>query len=944
MKNFFICDFFDFSRKFFKAFFAFFVLFFLNFSAFAENVYYRWTPYKDSAGAEWNGFWSVTYTDGGISKAKFWSYWKESESKWEKTFNNNTGGTADYPGSDSNKPAYTYFTGEHSVTATLDSSPANELAELHIGDCYNSQAAGSSVGTEKITINLSGADLKAKTLVLGSSSADVPSVDFALTGGGTLKVSGKMSFAAAPGVSCTYNIEVASGTVLDVSSIKLNDSSATVNFTGEGKLIAGNAIFSAGKINIKVKNLEISGTFENSGTAEFSGESKSIFGGTVTNSGSVEFKDFAEGIFNGTVKNSGRLGFSDTAGGTFAQDFTNNAGGNVSFSGTAKGTFNGAVTNATGGIFGFSGSAEGTFSETVKNSGIFGFLGTANGTFAQDFTNNAGGAVSFSDTAKGTFNGAVTNATGEIFGFSDSAEGTFNGTVENSGTLGFSDTAGGTFAQDFTNNTGGAVSFSNTAKGTFSGAVTNATGGSFEFSGSAIGTFDGTVENSGTLGFSDTATGTFAQDFTNNTGGTVSFSNTAKGTFSGAVTNTTGGTFAFSGSAAGTFSSAFSNAGTVDLKNGSSQIKFDGSFTNLGTVNSSGLCAVTFANRPVTDGGTWVYTGGTTPGKVILADISYNILILRGNLEVPGNLTATNILVETKSLKIHGEITSEQVSLNTDNSIELDSDENIDSKKIVLLKNAKFNLKGHKLVFGKAGAASLISNAAVNGLNLILSDSPLPSQGKVFFYSSVGTESARLAEIVSDADLEFFSDVHAKSLAAKKDAEIHTAEINTTGKQEYSGAVTVSGAAKTKFNASAVTFCGTTDIQNETEISATGAVAFSGNLTVAANSPLVVSASEVTFSGAVKTSAKTGITARSGAVRFEKPVEAGDEFSVKADSTGRSVTFSDTVKFSRKTSLSSSSGQVHFGSTLKHFSERRFQSSRARRFLKKRLPLRTNFQ
>ena len=84
LKNFFICDFFDFSRKFFKAFFAFFVLFFLNFSAFAENVYYRWTPY----GAEWDGNWSETYKDGDKSKAKFWSYWKKSEQNWEKIFNN----------------------------------------------------------------------------------------------------------------------------------------------------------------------------------------------------------------------------------------------------------------------------------------------------------------------------------------------------------------------------------------------------------------------------------------------------------------------------------------------------------------------------------------------------------------------------------------------------------------------------------------------------------------------------------------------------------------------------------------------------------------------------------------------------------------------------------------------------------------------------------------
>lgn len=810
MKNFFICDFFDFSRKFFKAFFAFFVLFFLNFSAFAEDVvYYRWTPYTDSTGDEiWDGNWSETYKDGDKSKAKFWSYWKKSEPNWEKTFNN-TGGTADYPGyypdPNQKKLAYTYFTGEHAVTATLNSSPANELEELYIGDCYKYPAPGSSVGTNKITINLLRSELKSKKLVLGSSS--VSSVKFALTGGGTLRVSGTMTFAAASGG--TYNIEVAKGTFLDVSSIKL-DSSATVNFTGEGTLRVGDAIFSAGEININVKNLEISGT------AEFSGGSKSSFGGAVTNSGSAEFKDSAEGIFNGTVKNSGRLGFS----------------------GTAKGTFSGAVTNANGGIFGFSDSAEGTFSGTVRNSGIFGFLGTASGTFAQDFINNAGGAVSFSGTAKGTFNGAVTNATSEIFGFSDSAEGTFNGTVKNSGTLGFSDTA----------------------KGTFNGAVTNATGGSFEFSGSAIGTFDGTVENSGTLGFSATSTGTFAHDFTNNTGGTVSFAGTAKGTFS----------------------SAFLNSGVVDLKNASSHIKFDGNFTNnkdgtvtlpdaagasvtfgtgtatfsnKGTVYSSGLCTtVAFANPvTVTDSGTWIYTGGTTPGEVILTDISYNILILKGNLEVSGNLTAKDISVETDSLKIQGEITSGSIDVKTVKAIVLSGNLTVGSAAFRLSEDTDFNINNYELVFGTDAKKCAITSGAAKKLSFRGT-----AGSKINFYSA---SLDIIGDFYSEPDVLFNCDVHAS-------------EINTSGKQEYFGAVTV-----------------------------------------AAASPLAVSASAATFSGAVTTFSKTGITATTGAVRFEKPIEAGDEFSVNADSTGGSVTFSDTVKFSGKTSLSSS-GQVRFGSTL----------------------------
>lgn len=733
MKNFFICDFFDFSRKFFKAFFAFFVLFFLNFSAFAEDedVYYRWTPYTDSTGKEiWDGNWSETYKDGGISKAKFWSYWKKSEPNWEKTFNN-TGGTADYPGyypdPNQKKLAYTYFTGEHAVTATLDSSPANELEELYIGDCYKYPDAGSSVGTNKITINLLRSELKSKKLVLGSSS--VSSVKFALTGGGTLKVSETMSFAAASGGM--YYIEVAEGTCLDVSSIKL-DSSATVNFAGKGTLRVGDAIFSAGEININVKNLEISGT------AEFSGGSKISFGGAVTNSGSVEFKDSAEGTFNGTIENSGTLGFLDKATGTFAQDFTNNKGGAVSFAGTAKGTFSGAVTNDTNGTFGFSGSVE----------------------------------------------------------FKDSAEGAFNGTVE----------------------------------------------------------------NSGTLGFSDKATGTFAKDFTNNKDGTVSFAGTAEGTL-----------------AKGTFSSAFSNSGVVDLKNASSQIKFGRNFTNnkdgtvtlpdsfgvsvsfgtatfsnLGTVNSSGLCAVAFANPDtVTDSGTWIYTGGTTPGEVILTNILYNILILKGNLKVAGNLTANDIRVETNSLKIHGVISSDSIDVKTEKPIELTEKLTVGSQAFRLSEDTDFNINNYEFVFGTDAKKCAITSGAAKNLSFRGT-----AGSKINFYSaSFGQNSYIIGDFSSVPDVLFNCDLHAKSLTAKKTAEIHASEINTSGKQEYSGAVTVSGAEKTKFNASAVNFLGTTDIQNATEVSATGAVAFFGNLTAAANSPLAVSASEATFSGDVKVSA-----------------------------------------------------------------------------------------
>lgn len=658
MKNFFICDFFDFSRKFFKAFFAFFVLFFLNFSVFAKDVY-RWTPYTDSNG-DWNGIWSTFYDDGGIYKAKFWSYWDGS--KWEKA--------SDFPGFYSNKPAYTYFTGEHDVAVKLDSSPKNELERLYIGDCYNSQAdSPPSVGTNTITINLAGYDLKSKNLVLGSLTASVSSVNFVITGDGTLKVSGTMSFAAASGVSCTYNIEVASETVLDVSSIELNDSRATVNFTGEGTLKAGNAIFSAGKININVKNLEISGK------AEFSGGSKISFGDVV------------------------------------------------SFTGTTKGTFGGS---------------------------------------------------------KSRFVGAVTNS-GSVE-FKDSAEGTFNGTIENSGTLGFLDKATGTFAQDFTNNKGGSVSFAGTAEGTFSSAQIK-----------------------------------FERNFTNNQGGTVTLPD--------------------------------SSDASVSFGTGTA------TFSNKGTVNSSGLCAVAFAN-PVTDEGTWIYTGGTTSGEVILTNISYNILILRGNLKVAGNLTANDIRVETDSLKIHGEISSDSIDVKTEKPIELTGKLTVGSAAFRLSKNTNFKINNYELVFGTDAKKCEITSGAAKNLSFFGT-----AGSKINFYSaSFGQGTGIIGDFYSEPDVLFKCDIHA-------------AEINTSGKQEYFGAVTVS-----------------------------------------ANSPLAVSASEASFSGAVTTFAKTGITARSGAVKFEKPVEAGDEFSVNADSTGGSVTFASTVNSTSKIEVSAKTAR--FNSTV----------------------------
>ena len=434
MKNFFICDFFDFSRKFFKAFFAFFVLFFLNFSAFAKDFYYRWTPYTDSTGDEiWDGIWSVTHTDGVISKAKFWSYWKESESKWEKTFND-TGGTADYPGSDQNKLAYTYFTGEDAITAILDSDlPYLPLEYLYIGDCYNYPAqSSSSVGSEKVTINLAGFELKTKNLVLGNSSFGTgDSVNFALTGGGTLMVSVAATFAA----GCTYNIKIGANTVLDVADLTANVSGATINFSGAGTLKLGKATFSNCTVKFELGKIEISGATEisDSATVNFNNVSSVSFSEELKNSGAVNFSDCPSVKFDKGFANSGKVGFSGATATSVSGKITNS--GTITLNQTAKTEFSGGFENQASGSLICNETAETIFAGDFTNSGKVTINGSSARTFSGNFANS--GCLSICDSSKVVYQTVFSNSesgTVELLGKASSSV-SFPADFDNKGTV-----------------------------------------------------------------------------------------------------------------------------------------------------------------------------------------------------------------------------------------------------------------------------------------------------------------------------------------------------------------------------------------------------------------------------------------------------------------------------------------------------------------------------
>ena len=352
MKNFSICDSFVFSRNFFKAFFALFILFFLNLIAFSENVYYRWTPYTDSAGVKsWNGVWNDI--DDVSGKTKYWKYYNIVSASTGTWFE--CGG--DSPGSVETKTSHAYFAAENETNVSLSENVQYELEELYIRACYKSS---SSVGSEKVTINLNNHTLKTKNLVLGNSSLKtVDSVNFALTGGGTLAVSVAATFAA----GCTYNIEIDANTILDVVSLSANVSGAKINFSGAGTLRLGTATFSDCTVNFNLGKIEVSGAaeisdsatvnFNNISSVSFAGEVKNS--GTVnfsacpvvefttvgfTNSGNVEFSGNVESSVSGKVSNSGTITLSQTAKIDFQSDFTNSASGTVELFGNDSSSVN----------------------------------------------------------------------------------------------------------------------------------------------------------------------------------------------------------------------------------------------------------------------------------------------------------------------------------------------------------------------------------------------------------------------------------------------------------------------------------------------------------------------------------------------------------------------------------------------------------------------------
>ena len=415
------------SSVFYKGFYKFlrFFLIFVSFFCICEigfSIDFRWASY-DSEG--WSGDWSDVYVDSGDTKTKHWEYYSEIPPNllgWRKC-----GG--DFPGYGSVTDPDVYFTAENESYATLTADCTNELKNLFISDRKKSNEV---FGSEKVTINLNNHTLKTKNLVLGNSSFGTgDSVNFALTGSGTLMVSVAATFA----VGCTYKIEIGAGTVLDVSDLVANISGAIINFSGEGTLKLKNATFSNCTVNFELGKIESSGATEisDSATVNFNNVSSVSFSEELKNSGAVNFSACPAVEFTVGFANSGKLEFSGNAESSVSGKITNS--GTITLNQSAKTTFSGEFENQASGSLICNETAETIFAGDFTNSGKVTINGSSARTFSGNFANS--GCLSICDSSKVVFQTVFSNSesgTVELLGKASSSV-SFPADFDNKGTV-----------------------------------------------------------------------------------------------------------------------------------------------------------------------------------------------------------------------------------------------------------------------------------------------------------------------------------------------------------------------------------------------------------------------------------------------------------------------------------------------------------------------------
>lgn len=317
----------------------------------------------------------------------------------------------------------------------------NEETGEWIGDGWTYVDFGD--GTGLLTIS--------RSMDLGEDSC---SVETQIVGTGVTVTGGKFSGRLTVSESCTLEDAVSTGKVINLGTLTGCTLKDLINY-----------------LQGSVKDCEVSGNVENSGTLDsgvFTSTSTvrndhiisgGTFHGTVNNNYKATVKN---GEFTGTVNNG-----STIEDGIFSGTVNNLTNGVIK-----NGTFTGEVKNIT--------TAPDSF-EFVPGSGII-----ENGEFTGKVTNDADAVIksgTFKDVENagiienGEFSGTVNN-TGTV------KDGTFHGSVTSSGTI-----EDGTFAAESTVDNSGTIE-----NGAFDGKVTNAANGVIK-----SGSFTSEVENNGKI-------------------------------------------------------------------------------------------------------------------------------------------------------------------------------------------------------------------------------------------------------------------------------------------------------------------------------------------------------------------------------------------------------------------------------------------------------------
>jgi fibronectin-binding autotransporter adhesin len=591
--------------------------------------------------------------------------WKGGAGNWS----NGGDWSAGVPGSNSD---VTIYSGGNDLV-TLDVSTT--ISSLTLGGLSNGTTSGiTDIGlpqtltiTNALNVGATGyiSFTGGSTITAGADSSNAGQID--LENKSALDVTGNFSNS---GLLATNLMLFGGGNTINISGMLTN--SGTFELLGLGDMASiGNGMTNAGTVDVENgSTLTITGNVTISGTGILGTDLNGLGGGntlsisgTLNNSGLFSAFDIMgsgdKATVGGTFTNSGAVGISGTGTEVTVGGLTNNGSGEIEVFGGSTLQVNGDASNAgilTTGLIG--GANTVNITGMLTNSGTFELMGMGDQGAIGNGLSNTGTVEVFNGSTLTITAGGVSNASGSTIDVENGSTLSINGDVTNNGILAtdFNSMGGGNAL-----NINGAV----TNSGTFEllgsgdmatlGGLTNSVGGLVDLENGSTLTVNGSADNSWEL-------------FTSSNGG--SGHNTVN--ITGTLTNEGTGQFILYGPGDMATLGSLSNAGFVDLENGST-LQVTGDVNNSGSLFTSFILA--------SGGNTVNITGGLTnsggfalfgPGDTAMVDGNLtnaaggmvdlengSSLTVGGNVDNSGQFFTSFTLTGGNTVSIGGSLTNE---------------------------------------------------------------------------------------------------------------------------------------------------------------------------------------------------------------------------------------------------------------------------------------------